>query len=48
MPKVMQVKNFGKIGQTKYTHLTDQDTSSKDNPFLKKSRVSDLRVTGGE
>jgi microfibrillar-associated protein 1 len=35
VPKVLQVKNFGKAGRTKYTHLADQDTSNmKDNPFL--------------
>jgi microfibrillar-associated protein 1 len=34
LPKVMQVKNFGMAGRTKYTHLVDQDTSSyKDNPW---------------
>ena len=27
LPKVMQVKRFGRKGNTKYTHLADQDTS---------------------
>ena len=33
LPKVMQVKNFGRAGRTKYTHLKDQDTSEKDSLF---------------
>ena len=32
LPKIMQVKKFGMRGQTKYTHLLDQDTS-KQNSF---------------
>merc|ERR1712042_103965 len=33
LPKVMQVKNFGRSGRTKYTHLVDQDTTSFDSPW---------------
>ncbi|KAI5754160.1 hypothetical protein M8J77_006305 [Diaphorina citri] len=34
LPKVMQVKNFGRSGRTKYSHLVDQDTTQFDSPWL--------------
>ncbi|CEG39637.1 Microfibrillar-associated protein MFAP1 [Plasmopara halstedii] len=40
LPAVMQVKNFGRAGRTKYTHLADQDTSSRDSLW---ARNDDIR-----
>eukprot|EP01114_Cavostelium_apophysatum_P005249 TRINITY_DN1602_c0_g1_i1.p1 TRINITY_DN1602_c0_g1~~TRINITY_DN1602_c0_g1_i1.p1 ORF type:complete len:411 (+),score=163.04 TRINITY_DN1602_c0_g1_i1:144-1376(+) len=40
LPAVLQVKNFGKQGRTKYTHLTDQDTSKFDSPWFDKKDPS--------
>ena len=31
LPSILRVKNFGKKGRTKYTHLVDQDTTLQGN-----------------
>ena len=40
LPKVMQVKNFGRSGRTKYTHLLDQDTTSADSPWAQTNTMN--------
>merc|ERR1711924_150772 len=41
MPKVLQVKKFGHMGRTKYTHLRDQDTTQEDSSWAKASSGMD-------
>jgi microfibrillar-associated protein 1 len=41
LPSVMQVKNFGRSGRTKYTHLVDQDTTQRDSPWFQKDSIRD-------
>ena len=49
LPTVLQVKNFGKRGRTKYTHLVDQDTTGLDSAWAKQENVSEgvLKKMGG-
>lgn len=36
----MQVKNFGRSGRTKYTHLVDQDTTTFDSPWAADTQIN--------
>ncbi|KAH3888423.1 microfibrillar-associated protein 1-like [Dreissena polymorpha] len=40
LPKVMQVKNFGRSGRTKYTHLVDQDTTHFESPWVSETAMN--------
>ena len=40
LPKVMQVKNFGRSGRTKYTHLVDQDTTEFDRAWVQETAAN--------
>ncbi|CAH3136002.1 unnamed protein product [Porites lobata] len=40
IPKVMQVKNFGRSGRTKYTHLVEQDTTQMDSPWTQDNTLA--------
>ncbi|CAM9227041.1 unnamed protein product [Ascophyllum nodosum] len=40
MPRVMQVKNFGRSGQTKWTHLANEDTTQWGSPWSQESHLA--------
>ncbi|XP_069360148.1 microfibrillar-associated protein 1 [Maniola hyperantus] len=42
LPKVMQVKKFGRSGRTKYTHLVDQDTTEFDSAWSNETSAARL------
>ena len=49
LPEILQVKNFGRRGRTKYTHLVDQDTTRFDNPLPPNNTIKEkyLSKRGG-
>jgi len=40
LPKVMQVKNFGRSGRTKWTHLINEDTTDFSTPWTKNDSLT--------
>lgn len=46
LPKVMQVKNFGRCGQSKYTHLLDQDTTDLRSDSIQNRKVQNIQLAG--
>jgi len=47
LPSVMQVKDFGRSGRTKWTHLTAEDTTAFDNPWAAKDNKTHLKFGAG-
>jgi microfibrillar-associated protein 1 len=48
LPKPMQVRKglFGRAGQTKWTHLGAEDTSTKDDAWAKAAASTRAKLTG--
>ena len=47
LPEVMRVRKWGKVGRTKWTHLSNEDTSRPNDPYYRMRNQAGGDARGG-